>query len=117
MNQDKLEAVTVNGGGLKCDTEGCDWSDPDISMANYASYVGYECPKCSACVLTQDDYDALQMVLTLVGEINAIAEALPTDQLIDVLGVDPDLAELEASLKIECVGGEVIVHEPKLRTN
>ena len=117
MRQDKLEAVTVNGGGLKCDTEGCDWSDPDISMANYASYVDYACPKCGASVLTQDDYDALQQVLTLIHEVNAIAELLPTDKLIEVMGVDPDLAKLEASLKISCEGGEITVHEPVLKTH
>lgn len=116
MRQDKLEAVTVNGGGLKCDTDGCDWSDTSISMANYAAYVDYACPKCGASVLTRDDYEALQTVLTLVHEINAIAESIPTDQLIDVLGVDPDLdlAKQEAKMKVTVEGGDVVISDPEL---
>lgn len=117
MRQDKIEAVTVNGGGLKCDTPDCDWSDPNISMANYASYVGYNCPKCSAVVLTQDDYEALQSVLTLIHEINAIAESLPEETVKELLGADPADHPSQASVKVTCKGGEVTVHEPKLRTN
>jgi len=117
MRQDKLEAVTVNGGGLKCDTDGCDWKDDSISLANYAAYIDYACPKCNASVLTRDDYDALQQVLTLVHEINAIAELLPTDQLLDVLGVDPDLAKQEAKMKVSVEGGDVVISDPVLVTH
>jgi hypothetical protein len=117
MRQDKIEAVTVNGGGLKCDTPDCDWSNPGISMANYAAYVGYNCPKCSAVVLTQDDYEALQAVLTLIHEINAIAESLPEETVRDLLGASPTDHPEHVSVKVTCEDGEVTVHEPKPRTN
>lgn len=119
MKHDKLEAVTVNSGGLKCDTTGCDWRDPNISLTNFASYVDFPCPKCGASVLTQDDYEAVQMVMTLVHEISAIADALPTDELLRITGndIDPDLALVPVKMKVGIEDGEVVISAPELVTH
>jgi hypothetical protein len=112
---DKVDAVTVGSSGLKCDTQGCDWRDPDISLANFASYVDFPCPKCGASVLTEQDYDALQVVMTLVHEVNAIAEALPTDELLKIM--DSDLANVPAKMKVCVENGEVVISDPVLVTH
>jgi hypothetical protein len=119
MMFDKVDAVTVGSGGLKCDTEGCDWRDPDISLEKFAAYVDFPCPKCGASVLTQQDYEAVQVVMTLVHEVNAIAEALPTDELLRIMGadLDPDLANVPVKMKVGIEDGEVVISDPVLVTH
>lgn len=59
---DKMNLV---GGGLKCDTPSCDFVDMSITIEEYDEWLNAPCPKCGANLLTQEDLDAVKMIIAL----------------------------------------------------
>lgn len=53
----KLITITITG--VKCDNEGCDYIDNDVSRDNYLEYVNKPCPRCGSILLTEEDYKAV----------------------------------------------------------
>jgi len=68
---DKIE---LTGGGLKCDTPGCGWTDPSIKMEDYYKHVNDVCPKCGANVLTQEDFHNFLTLLSIVAKVNSMSD-------------------------------------------
>lgn len=61
----------VTGGGLKCDNPNCDFVDMSIAIEDYDKWLNKPCPKCGANLLTQEDYDAIKMMLVLAKLVQA----------------------------------------------
>lgn len=55
----------ITGGGLKCDNPSCDFVDMSITIEDYDNWVNKPCPKCGANLLTEEDYDAVKMMIVL----------------------------------------------------
>ena len=47
----------VKISGIKCDTEGCGFSDMDVAFEDYQIWVDSKCPKCNSTLLTQKEYN------------------------------------------------------------
>jgi hypothetical protein len=79
-----MNDVAIEVRGLKCDAEGCNYSDMSVNSEDYSEYVDAPCPDCGASLLTLEDYAAF---LTLVEAINMVNELdLPVsedDELIE----------------------------------
>lgn len=61
-------AVQMEIGGLKCDTIGCDHTEPSVTFAEFIDWIDRPCPQCGAPLLTRADYDlSLSLVATVRG--------------------------------------------------
>jgi predicted RNA-binding Zn-ribbon protein involved in translation (DUF1610 family) len=74
-------AITMNGGGLKCDNPNCDYNDMSIPTSDYKKYVNYPCPKCGANLLTKADYRSFKIINGLVRVINFVCYFIPKKKL------------------------------------
>lgn len=70
--------ITANIGGLKCDKTSCDYVDVSIKLEQYESYINEPCPKCGSPLLTQEDYNQVQHILSVVNLVNSLPE--PTEE-------------------------------------
>lgn len=57
--------MNLVGGGLKCDNQSCDFVDISIAIEDYDKWLNAPCPKCGANLLTQEDLDAVKMIIVL----------------------------------------------------
>lgn len=55
--------VTLNISGLKCDS--CDYKNMSIQLEDYPNWVNNPCPKCGENLLTEADYESVQMMVRL----------------------------------------------------
>ncbi|EWG08878.1 hypothetical protein [Cytobacillus firmus] len=69
--------ITAHIGGLKCDSPTCDYKDDSITLEQYESYIDAPCPDCGAPLLTLEDYNQVQKILSLVDLVNSLPE--PTE--------------------------------------
>lgn len=67
MNNDVVRFI---GGGIKCDNHDCDFADETVRVEDYKDWLNKPCPKCGCNLLTQADYDNVQMLLSLVNMVN-----------------------------------------------
>lgn len=75
----------VEVGGIKCDAEGCDYTDENVNLEDYNDYLNKPCPKCGANLLTQEDMDTVQYMIKMVNFLNdAGIMAESEDDQIDV---------------------------------
>ena len=58
--------------GLKCDAEGCNYSDMSVDSENYSEYVDAPCPDCGASLLTPEDYAAFLAIVEAVNMVNEL---------------------------------------------
>lgn len=94
-------------GGLKCDNPSCDYQDLSIKVEDYKSHINAPCPKCSAPLLTQADYDKVQEIFQMVAMINS----MPMDDMPESDGRQAKVTfefngTGEVEMKIEEVLGE-----------
>jgi len=66
------KAIESDIKGLKCDK--CDYKDMSINVDNYHDYIDAPCPECGANLLTQADYDFVQVLMSLTDRINEVCE-------------------------------------------
>jgi hypothetical protein len=124
--------IEVAHGGLKCDADGCDWSDDSIPVADYEKWINRPCPKCGANLLTLEDFQNAQSVLLAAAlvnglspeEIEAIAKAanpdnVPPEQLLkDIPGAElireggPILMQIETHKEVKIAGFKKDESEP-----
>ena len=64
------EILKYTGGGIKCDNSKCDFVDQSVRIQDYDKWLNKPCPKCGSNLLTQADYDNVQMLLKLVHIVN-----------------------------------------------
>lgn len=62
--------INFIGGGIKCDNPECDFVDQEVRIEDYKDWLNKPCPKCGSNLLTQADYDNVQMLLNLVDIVN-----------------------------------------------
>ena len=67
MNDDIVKFI---GGGIKCDNPECDYMDETVKVEDYKNWLNKSCPKCGSNLLTQKDYDNVQMLIGLADIIN-----------------------------------------------
>lgn len=49
--------------GLQCDTDGCDYVNPDVKFDDYINWIDRPCPCCGGSLLTKADFDAVTRVV------------------------------------------------------
>lgn len=57
--------IALKIAGLKCDADGCDYSDDTIHIQDYKMYLNAPCPKCGANLLTEKDMATVKFLLVL----------------------------------------------------
>lgn len=62
--------INFISGGIKCDNPECDFVDQEVKIEDYIFWLNKPCPKCGSNLLTQADYDNVQMLLNFVDIIN-----------------------------------------------
>lgn len=67
-------AIEASIKGLKCDAPDCEYSDMSISVETYKDYIDAPCPNCGANLLTQADFDMVQMLMGITDSINTAFE-------------------------------------------
>lgn len=63
--------MNLVGGGLKCDNPTCDFVDMSIAIEDYDNWLNVPCPKCGENLLTQEDLDAVKMIVVLCKLVQA----------------------------------------------
>jgi len=66
--------IQLNVGGIKCDNEACDFVDLSVNLHDYPQWLNKACPKCGDNLLTEEDFQSVQLLLQLVDQMN---DALP----------------------------------------
>jgi hypothetical protein len=66
--------------GIKCDTEDCDYADMTVKLEDYKDWLNKPCPKCSGNLLTQEDFDAVNMMIALADMVNTFMPAPAEDE-------------------------------------
>ena len=69
--------INFIGGGIKCDNPECDFVNQEVKIEDYKDWLNKPCPKCGSNLLTQADYDNVQMLLNLVDIINENKDIFP----------------------------------------
>lgn len=69
------KVCNLNVGGLRCDTPGCGWRDPNARW-NDTSLINKACPQCGANVYTPEDYRTVKVARRVYFIINVAL--LPT---------------------------------------
>lgn len=67
------QVLELNIGGIKCDREGCDYSDASIKVQDYPEWINKPCPNCSENLLTQADFDNVQRLLRTSNLLNSMS--------------------------------------------
>jgi hypothetical protein len=68
-------AVELQIKGIKCDTVGCDYRDPDVEFCE--DLLSKPCPKCGASLLTQEDLMAIRFLRAATDYVNMVAGPIP----------------------------------------
>lgn len=84
------KAVQMKIGGIKCDTKGCDYHDDTVKVEDYADWLNKPCPKCNGNLLTQADYDNVQMMINIVNSLNKIYSPPTEDEELVKLHIEMD---------------------------
>lgn len=63
-----MNAIDVRNTKITCDTEGCDFEEP--CGEDPKEWLNKPCPKCSANLLTQENYDSIMEIMKYVEMIN-----------------------------------------------
>ncbi|MEY9980454.1 hypothetical protein [Lysinibacillus sp. RC79] len=66
------QALQFNIGGIKCDNDTCDYRDDSVKVEDYDKWLNKPCPKCSTNLLTEADYNNVQMLLQTAQMINSL---------------------------------------------
>lgn len=61
-----------NISGIKCDNNKCDYRDDSVKVEDYDKWLNKPCPKCSSNLLTEADYNNVQMLLQTAQMINSM---------------------------------------------
>jgi len=70
-------ALDLSIHGIKCDNIDCDFVDMEVKVEDYDKWLNKPCPKCGTNLLTQEDFDNTQLIISLVNTMNKI---LPQDK-------------------------------------
>ena len=94
------QAVQLNIGGIKCDNEACDYRDDSVKVETYPEWVNKPCPKCSANLLTEADYQNVVMMLEIAKMMNSL-----TPEQLKALGAEDQGDEIvEMSVEMNGTG-------------
>lgn len=91
--------IQVQANGLVCDNPNCDYEKRDIAMQDYGAWIGALCPDCGEPLLTQEQYDLMQDVLSIVNTVNEMAD----DPFMAALmsKIDSDMGHRQASFSVK----------------
>lgn len=92
--------ITVESSGLVCDNPECSYEKRDIAMQDYGAWIGALCPDCGEPLLTQEQYDLMSDVLSIVNMVNDMAD---DPFMADLMSkIDTDMQDRQASFSIKC---------------
>lgn len=66
--------VVYNIKGIKCDH--CDYKNKDVCYSDYGDWLGKPCPNCGSNLLTQEDLDATDELVSQIKEANELLSNL-----------------------------------------
>lgn len=84
------EAIILEIGGIKCDTQGCDYRDDSVKVEDYSDWLNKPCTKCGGNLLTQADYDNVQTMLAVAKMMNSIFPAPTEHEELAALKIEMD---------------------------
>ncbi len=64
--------ITYEIVGIKCDTTGCSYEDMSVTVSQYPEWVNRPCPKCGGNLLTEADFNTVQIMIGLTDTINRV---------------------------------------------
>lgn len=67
------KGIEFHISGIKCDH--CDYKDESVQVKDYIHWLNKPCPKCGANLLTQADYDNVQLLLASAAMVNEMFAA------------------------------------------
>lgn len=67
-----MDRVKLAGNGLKCDAQGCTYSNQEVQMDDMEKWIGSPCPACGASLLTTEDFTAILILRLAVEMTNSI---------------------------------------------
>jgi hypothetical protein len=74
-----MDALKLNIRGIKCDNQECDFMQNGVEYKDYPAWLNKPCPKCGANLLTQEDLDAVKILIQAVDLINFVTKPLLPD--------------------------------------
>lgn len=70
----------LNIHGIECDNTECDYEDPTANLEDYENWLNKPCPLCGSNLLTEDDMDAIRLIMSLVSMSNAFVDTLSEEE-------------------------------------
>lgn len=64
--------IVLDVKGIKCDDPGCDYIDNESEIGDYKDWINVPCPKCGASLLTEEDYQAVKILVSLTEAANKL---------------------------------------------
>lgn len=64
------KALELKIKGIKCDN--CDYKNENVKFEEYKEWLNRPCPECGANLLTQEDLDVVQTLISLANILNGI---------------------------------------------
>lgn len=71
-------ALELHFTGIKCDA--CDYKNKDVRVEEYIDWLNKPCPKCGANLLTQEDFDTVQILIELASKVNQYSLPVVEDE-------------------------------------
>lgn len=94
------QGMEVNIKGIKCDNVNCDYIDKNVPVEDYHLWLNKRCPKCGSILLTQQDYDNIQLMLDFAKQFGPLM-AQDNDSLAKVTVQMNGAGEMDFRLEIE----------------
>jgi len=82
------KAVTLTIKGIKCDH--CDFINMEVLVEEYPEWLNKPCPICGENLLTQDDYDKVQVFRDMANMMNEIFPAPGPDEQLATMQIKLD---------------------------
>ena len=83
------QAMTAMIGGIKCDNRECDFMDDSVKVEDYNNWLNRPCPKCGENLLTEEDYNNVQLLMSMVNTINGLyPEGIPENEEEIAMSID-----------------------------
>lgn len=78
-----MEAMFMDISGIQCDNEECDFIDKSVKMEEYDEWLNKPCPKCGDNLLTEEDYNTVKDLTSLVSMFSEMMGEVPEDVTIE----------------------------------
>lgn len=75
-----MKAATLTISGIKCDNPTCDYTNENVSLNEYETWLNKPCPCCGENLLTEEDFNTVKLMGAMVQLANETAPANNVDE-------------------------------------